>query len=117
MNIRQQISFYYLFFRSTLIISIPIAVAITFVAGLESSGTEMSCLEKFSNLMSVFLRILCTVGFAASLLYKEAVRKNEYYFYFNAGITKIRLFAVSFAFYVLISTIIYSICFAIASNI
>ncbi len=117
MNIRQQFSFYYLFLRSTLIISIPVAVAITFVVGLVNSGTEISDLEKFLNSISVFLRILCTVGLAASLLYKETVRKNEYYFYFNAGITKISLFAVAFASYVLFSIIIYSICFAIASNI
>lgn len=117
MYLKKKYTLYLIFLRSTLIISIPVSIAFTFVAGLGYSGSEMPGLEMFSDLISVFLKILCVGGLAASLLYKETVRKNEYYFYFNAGISKISLFIVSFISYVLFSVIIYSICLAIVNNI
>jgi hypothetical protein len=33
------------------------------------------------------------IGFVFVFLYKEIVRPNEYYFYYNQGISKIRLYS------------------------
>jgi len=43
-----------------------------------------------------FLFIMATVGFVASILFKEMYRQNEYLFYSNNGISKVKLLFWSF---------------------
>jgi hypothetical protein len=50
-----------------------------------------------------------TGGPLISLFYKEVSRKNEYYFYYNRGISKISLIVMSLAFNALVGVILISI--------
>jgi len=43
-----------------------------------------------------FEAIFLTLGFFASLLFKEVNNKNEYFFYSNNGISKIQLWILSY---------------------
>jgi len=106
-------SFYFLFFRSTLLISIPAAIAIVFVIGYTFMRMVIVEDNPFLSVLSSVLKVWCTGGLAASLLYKETTKKNEYYFYYNAGISKIKLFVVSLILYILSSFVIYSLCLLI----
>ncbi|MBB4035564.1 hypothetical protein GGR21_001457 [Dysgonomonas hofstadii] len=103
-------SFYLFFFRSTLLISIAAAIAITFVIGSTFMQIVVAGSDPVLSVLSSVLKIWCTAGLAASLLYKETVRKNEYYFFYNVGISKIELIIVSLILYILSSVIIYILC-------
>lgn len=110
-------SFYLLFFRSTLIISIATSVAITFVATAYSSEAVQGGSHIVLSVIESFLKVWCIGGLASSVLYKEVVKKDEYYFYYNAGISKIRLIGTTFVLYVSFSLIIYYLCLLIVNNI
>ena len=103
-------SFYLLFFWSTLLISIPAAIAITFVTGSTFMQIVVADSSPVLSVLSSVLKVWFTGGLAASLLYKETVRKSEYYFFYNAGISKIKLIVVSLILYILSSVIIYTLC-------
>jgi len=66
-----------------------------------------------------FLRSLgiwfMTAGFLLSLFYFELTSKNEYYFYYNKGISKLRLISVTAAINVLIGSILIIIYYEIIS--
>ena len=49
----------------------------------------------------VYIRCCMFGGPLLCIFYKEMSRKNEYYFYFNRGISKISLFIVTLSTYVL----------------
>jgi len=55
-----------------------------------------------SGVISGFIYAFMTGGFLVSVLYFELSRKHEYYFYYNLGISKIRLFAVSYMFNIIV---------------
>jgi len=56
-----------------------------------------------------------TAGFLLSLFYFELTSKNEYYFYYNKGISKLRLISVTAAINVLIGSILIIIYYEIIS--
>ena len=60
------------------------------------------------SLLSIPLMSM-TGGSLISIFYKEISRKNEYYFYYNRGISKIKLIVVSLILNVLVGVILISI--------
>ena len=58
-----------------------------------SWGAAIACSVIFLELFLLVLPIaIMTAGTFLSLFYKELSKKNEYYFYYNRGISKINLY-------------------------
>jgi len=68
------------FYKSTLIINLIISV----VFGLLTKS------------VNAFGFSFTFIGFSVALFYKEIYRKQEYYLYFNAGISKLQLIVFCF---------------------
>ena len=66
---------YWAFYKSTVIINLVVSVSAFTI----------------SRSITVFAISLVTIGLLFAFLYKEMVRPQEYYFYYNQGISKIRL--------------------------
>ena len=73
---------YWFFYKSTLTVNLTVSFAIGFL-GIIWGGTFMAFPVSFT-----------TVGLFFALLYKETVCPNEYYFYYNRGISKIKLISI-----------------------
>jgi len=84
----RKIRLYWAFYKSTLATSILVAFACAFLN-----------IAIFWYLLSVGFM---TCGTFLSLLYKNLVRHNEYYFYNNCGISKYQLIAFTITINVLI---------------
>ena len=69
---------YWYFYRSTIILNICVSILVAFFTG--------------SLFLVVFPVCFATIGLFAVFLYKEVARPLEYFFYYNRGITKIKLF-------------------------
>jgi hypothetical protein len=65
---------YWFFYRSTLTVNLIVSLMIGFIAGI-----------------TVFAVSLITVGLFLAFLYKEVACPHEYCFYYNRGISKIKL--------------------------
>ncbi len=117
MKFRQKIAFYFLFFHSTLLISISISVAVTFVVGGGLPDASLSDVNSILPFVNFLLKIWCTAGLISVLLYKETVKKNEYYFYNNVGISKLEIIAMTLFLYILSSILIYLLCLIITKFI
>lgn len=85
--------FYWEFHKSTLIINWAFSIAFSMILSIPLLMPIMSM----------------TGGPLISLFYKEVSRKNEYYFYYNRGISKISLIVVSLVFNALVGVILISI--------
>lgn len=59
---------------------------------------EYTSLTIAYGVITGFIYAFMTGGFLISAFYFEISRKNEYYFYYNFGISKIRLLTVSYLF-------------------
>lgn len=89
---RRQTLLYLNFHKSTLLINwlVSISVSIFFFS-----------LKNFA--ISTF-----SAGFLIAIFYKELTKRNEYFFYYNAGITKIQLISTNFLLnFVLAQLLIY----------
>jgi hypothetical protein len=71
------------FFKSTLFINLSVCLVSLLFGGVDS-----------------FFFIFASFGFGMSILYKEVYRKNDYLFYANNGVSKIKLITLSY-FYTL----------------
>ncbi len=89
----ENIRFYWEFHKSTLIINWAFSVAFSMILFLPIMIPIMSM----------------TGGPLISIFYKELSRKNEYYFYYNRGISKVKLIVVSILLNVFVGAIIISI--------
>jgi hypothetical protein len=87
---RHQFKLYFNFHKSTLFLNWAISFSISIL---------YFSLEKFA--ISTF-----TAGFLIALLKKEFSRKNEYYFYYNFGITKMKLRLTNFILNLLFALIL-----------
>jgi len=67
------------FFQSTLLINLAVCLLFVVFAGVET----------------FFLSFL-SLGFIASIFFKEKYRKNEYLFYFNNGVSKLNIIVFSY---------------------
>jgi hypothetical protein len=54
----------------------------------------------------LFLLSFCSGGFLVGLLFFEFSKYREYYFYYNFGISKIKLISVAYLFHLLIAVVI-----------
>ncbi len=72
---------YYVFFKSTLLLSI--------VTGL---GLSVSS----EHILASCMQLIPTAGLGINLLYKEIVHKEEYFFFYNQGIGRIELWIATF---------------------
>ncbi|MDR2953670.1 MAG: hypothetical protein LBV43_01145 [Prevotella sp.] len=116
MSLKDSTILYLIFFKSTLLMSIGFAIPFSFIA-MSNGFIETEDSYPFLQLISSFLRMCCLAGFPISLLYKEFTKKQEYYFYYNAGLSKVNLIVVTFILYILLSIIIYCLCSVIWNNI
>jgi hypothetical protein len=63
-----------------------------------SPGFEIT----LSSILVRFAINFLSVGFLLGIIFYEISRKNEYYFYYNLGISKLRLILTSFLFHIII---------------
>ena len=83
------------FYKSTLVIAVAVSVFGSLFGGFE-----------------MFKVMLIFFGFWISILMKEVNAKNEYLFYYNNGISKLKLLVLSF-----IMNIVFSILFIFIYNL
>ncbi len=85
------------YFKSTLVLNLSTSVLLAFIVFL-----TLITLPDPPPLHLVYIRCCMFGGPLICLLYKEMSRKNEYYFYYNRGISKLSLFITTFSTYILI---------------
>ena len=113
MELTVKFKFYFTFFKSTLLFSIGIGVVVNFVTISYSNPDGAISSIPFLIILGSTLRSCCLIGYPFSLLYKELSRKDEYYFYQNAGISKISLISYTLGLYFLFSILIYTLSYII----
>ena len=91
---------YWAFYKSTVTINLVVSLAI----GLVSTS------------IIVFAVNLVTIGLFFTFLYKEIVCPQEYYFYYNQGISKIKLILFCLLVNIFPSTLILIILHYVAST-
>jgi hypothetical protein len=72
-------------------------VVTSFAAPLLPGGITIS------GLIRIFILSFLTGGYALGLIYFDQFRTREYYFFYNQGISKIRLILISYLFHLMIS--------------
>jgi hypothetical protein len=55
-----------------------------------------------SNVLVLFIISFLTGGYLLGVLFFEFARKNEYYFFYNLGISKLRLILTSYLFHIIL---------------
>jgi len=81
------------------IIASPIATFIYLVMVKSfSNGYEIT----LSSILARFSINFLSVGFLLGIIFYDISRKNEYYFYHNLGISKLRLILTDFLFHIVI---------------
>mgnify|MGYP000768092039 FL=1 len=85
----RRIKLYYLFFSSTLKVNVPFSVL----------GSILISKGDWNMFFEPFPYMLGGLGIVASLLYKEILEKEAYFFYYNSGILKRNLIVFVFAVY------------------
>ena len=86
--------------KSILKLNIVFSIVLTFLSSL-------AFLSKESSHSAIFLVIayyafwIMTGGFFLSAYYFEITRKNEYYFYYNIGISKIKLLLLTYSLHMI----------------
>ena len=72
---------YWTFYRSTIILNSLVSFLIALITG---------------EMLLFFPICYATIGLLAVFLYKEIARPNNYYFYYNQGISKVKLMMFCF---------------------
>lgn len=107
MNIKKKLPFYYAFYQSTL----KVSVAVTLVMGvfISITGGALGMGGSWRHVLVKMFLFYPVVGLAVDFLNKETVKKEEYYFYYNATCSKWELWVVAFIQASLVSFILLSI--------
>ena len=89
----------YLIYNNQIIkLSLFVSLLATFLAVvLNQNGITLS------RLIITFLIGFLNGGFLSGILFYNMFRKKEYYFYYNLGISKLRLILISYLFHLIIS--------------
>jgi len=95
-SMNKLLKIYWAFYKSTLTVNLVVSLTI----GLISSGYG------FAIGITVFAISLVSIGLFFAFLYKEVAFPQEYYFYYNLGISKIRLMIFCFLVSILLSAFI-----------
>jgi len=90
-----KLKLYWAFFKSTFTISFVFSFILALII--------------YPLFFNVFPIALMTGGPIISLFYKELFRRNEYYFFYNRGISKINLLATSLVFHFTFGFIVFII--------
>lgn len=94
-----RIRLYIVFFRTTLLTSIVIGVALAFLAFILHSRDFIGSVLLFTP----------TFGLGMDLLYKEVSYKEKFFFFYNKGISKAELLAATFVIFASSSLILHQI--------
>lgn len=92
----QRLKLCYLFFISTLKINVPLSIVFSFTVAKGDWDTFLLFFPSF----------LGGIGIVSTFLYKELFEKDAYYYYRNAGLSKIHLILFVCAIYWIIIAII-----------
>ena len=84
------------YFKSTLVLNLTSSVLLAFVVYL-----TLITLPEPPPFHIVYIRCCMFGGPLLCLLYKEMSGRNEYYFYYNRGISKLSLFITTLSTYLL----------------
>ena len=84
------------YFKSTLVLNLTSSVLLAFVVYL-----TLITLPEPPSFHIVYIRCCMFGGPLLCLLYKEMSGRNEYYFYYNRGISKLSLFITTLSTYLL----------------
>lgn len=84
------------FFQSTLLINLAVCLLFVVFAGIEA-----------------FFISFLSLGFMASIFFKEQYRENEYLFYLNNGVSKLNIILFSYLMTIATSVILSGIVFLI----
>ncbi len=94
----EKLTFHWEYFKSTLVLNLSSSVLISFIV--------FKALENFPDspppLYIVYIKCCMFGGPLLCLFYKEMSRKNEYYFYYNRGISKLSLYITTLSTYILV---------------
>lgn len=82
---------YYAFFRSTWLPSIFTGVIMAILFPLTTDFKVLT-----NETLKNCLLLIPTAGLGMNFLYKELTQKEEYFFFYNQGIGKVRLWAATF---------------------
>jgi len=101
----QKITFFWEFIKSTMVFNFASSVLIAFTVHL----TLATLPDPPPPLYEVYIRCCMYGGSLLSLFYKEISNKNEYYFYYNRGISKLSLIVTTMMSYILIGYLLINI--------
>ncbi len=76
------------FFKSTLLINLSVCLV-----------------SLFFGTINTFFFVFASYGFVISILYKEIYKKNDYFFYYNNGVSKTQLIGFSYFFTIVLSVL------------
>jgi len=102
-----KVKLYWQFYKSTLIINLASSVLLAFIV---KSAANISIDSKIAETPLSIIYIKCCMfgGPFICFYYNELSKKNEYYFYYNKGISKLSLYIVTFSIYISIGLLIQS---------
>jgi hypothetical protein len=93
----KKLTLHWEYFKSTLVLNFSSSVLLSFIIYM--------ALKNFPDppppLHIVYIRCCMFGGPLLCLFYKEMSAKNEYYFYYNRGVSKLSLFITTLSAYVL----------------
>jgi len=95
---------YWIFYKSTISVNIIVSLIVTALTGAAYSYLTSFCVS------------FATVGLFAAFLFKEIMRPNDYYFFFNRGYSKIKLAIFCFIVNVLPATMFLIFAYYVAST-
>ncbi len=94
---RRKINVIWTYYKSTLLINILCSIALPF-------ADFPVYIEYFPQ---IFALSFATLGLIVSFVYKEFVRRDEYYFYYNAHTSRLQLYLACFFVNVLVAIIMF----------
>ncbi len=87
-----KLKLYYFFYKSTLSISLGVSI----ILSLSITESLNSLYKEQFDFLPIFIQSFVFAGTALSLFYKEIAEANEYYFYYNQGVSKLELIIGTF---------------------
>jgi len=96
-KIMVKLTLYWEYFKSTLVLNLSSSVLLAFIV----YGALLNPSDTPPQFHVVYIHCCMFGGPLLCLFYKELSRNNEYYFYYNRGISKLSLFISTLSTYVL----------------
>ena len=95
-----KVKLYWQFYKSTLILNLASSVLLAIIVKLAAMAD--------TPLSIIYINCCMFVGPFICFYYNELSNKNEYYFYYNKGISKLSLYIITFSIYISIGLLIQS---------